>query len=266
MVIEKKYTNDFSAFEDITMNLKTLLETEYAKRNCDGELCELTRPDPLIVARDYRDEYVSLACAMFAYGKASLIVKFLRSIDFSLLDSDKDTIQNALKNHYYRFQTPSDIIEFMTALASLKREKISINELFIDGYKSEQSITNGVSSVIKEIKKHGAPNTHGYDFLIGSEVIKPKGSPLKRWMMYLRWMVRHDELDMGLWSGVDKADLLLPLDTHTFNVSKRIGLLDNGSYNLDSAVKITRKLREFDALDPIKYDFALYRIGQEKIA
>jgi uncharacterized protein (TIGR02757 family) len=78
-------------------------------------------------------------------------------------------------------------------------------------------------------------------------------------------MVREDNLDLGIWKGVNKKDLILPLDTHTFNVSKRIGLLNRKTYDLKSAMEITQKLKLFDNQDPIKYDFALYRLGQEKI-
>jgi uncharacterized protein (TIGR02757 family) len=70
---------------------------------------------------------------------------------------------------------------------------------------------------------------------------------------------------MGLWSGVDKSDLIIPLDTHTFNVSKKLGLLSRKSYDLQAAIELTEMLKEFDRSDPLKYDFALYRIGQEKI-
>ncbi|MDD3856306.1 TIGR02757 family protein, partial [Sulfurimonas sp.] len=89
---------------------------------------------------------------------------------------------------------------------------------------------------------------------------------LKRWMMYLRWMIREDNIDRGLWNGVDKSDLIIPLDTHTFNVSKKLGLLQRKSYDLEAAVELTCKLKEFDKNDPLKYDFALYRIGQEKLS
>jgi uncharacterized protein (TIGR02757 family) len=106
-------------------------------------------------------------------------------------------------------------------------------------------------------------NTQGYKFLIGNS--NSKNSPLKRWNMYLRWMVRKDNIDMGLWSGVDKKNLFLPLDTHTFKVGQNVGLLDRKTYDLKSVILITQKLREFDQIDPIKYDFALYRLGQEKI-
>jgi uncharacterized protein (TIGR02757 family) len=70
---------------------------------------------------------------------------------------------------------------------------------------------------------------------------------------------------MGLWKYIDKKDLILPLDTHTFKVSQKLGLLTRKTYDLKSAILITEKLKEFDCNDPIKYDFALYRLGQEKI-
>ena len=83
--------------------------------------------------------------------------------------------------------------------------------------------------------------------------------------MFLRWMVRNDNLDMGLWTKVDKKDLILPLDTHTFKVSQKLGLLDRKSYDLKSAIIITQELKKLDPQDPIKYDFAIYRLGQEGI-
>jgi uncharacterized protein (TIGR02757 family) len=88
----------------------------------------------------------------------------------------------------------------------------------------------------------------------------------KRYMMYLRWMVRKDALDMGLWSKIDKKDLLMPLDTHTFQVSRRLGLLNRKTYDMKASIELTDTLRTFDVTDPIKYDFALYRLGQEKLA
>jgi uncharacterized protein (TIGR02757 family) len=247
-------------------NLKELLDLEYAKRNQCGELCETSRPDPLIVAKRHNDEFIALACALFAYGKASLILKFLNTINFGLLEGSDEELSKSLSSSYYRFQTASDTVEFFKALSSLKRSKISLEELFFEGYRVDFDPTRGVSRIIKELKPSTAPKSQGYEFLIGSGEVKPNGSPMKRWMMFLRWMVRKDELDMGLWKKVDKAHLILPLDTHTFNVSKRVGLLESGSYNLRSAIKITEKLREFDKEDPIKYDFALYRLGQEKLA
>ena len=70
---------------------------------------------------------------------------------------------------------------------------------------------------------------------------------------------------MGLWKNVKKSDLLIPLDTHTFNVSNRLGLIDRKNCDLYASYLLTSKLKEFDESDPIKYDFAIYRLGQEKI-
>lgn len=240
--------------------LKSRLDAEYEARNCEGELCELSRPDPLIVARKYKDEHVALACALFAYGNASQILKFLSSLDFGA-----DDIEAAFGGKYYRFQTPSDTVRFFKALREFQKEG-GVKEYFLRGYQKYGSVLEGLHYAIEKLNKILKPDTQGLNFLVGSEDIKMTGSPLKRWNMYLRWMVRKDCLDMGLWEGdVEKRHLILPLDTHTFNVSKRLGLLDRKSYDLKSAIMITEKLREFDPNDPVKYDFALYRIGQEKL-
>ncbi|RLD41699.1 MAG: TIGR02757 family protein, partial [Bacteroidetes bacterium] len=92
-----------------------------------------------------------------------------------------------------------------------------------------------------------------------------RAGALKRWMMFLRWMVREDNIDMGLWSRVDRKDLIMPLDTHTFNVGLRLGLLKRKTYDLQAAIELTDTLKGFDENDPLKYDFAIYRLGQEKI-
>ena len=78
-------------------------------------------------------------------------------------------------------------------------------------------------------------------------------------------MVRNDLLDMGLWEGIDPADLIVPLDTHTHRVGLRLGLLRRKSYDMKAALELTSRLKEFDPNDPVRYDFALYRLGQERL-
>ncbi len=245
-------------------NLKERLDFEVNSRNTIDEL-SYERPDPIMVAKRYNDEFISLVCALFAYGNASQIVKFLDSLDFSLLDESEDKIKKALSSHYYRFQTSVDVVEFFLTLRRLKQDS-SLEEIFFSGYKDEESVISGVNALLRKIHSLNPHSSHGYDFLIAKETTKFKGSSaLKRWMMYLRWMVRDDNIDMGLWKSVNKKDLLLPLDTHTFKVSQKLGLLERKTYDLYSAMLVTDKLREFDVSDPIKYDFALYRLGQEKM-
>jgi len=210
--------------------------------------------DPILIAKKHNDEYIALIAALFAYGNVKAILKFLNSLDLTNLDSN---------GAYYRFQTKKDVEVFMDTVKKMK-ERHSLNELFLKGYEKTKNPIDGIGEIIKTIYEISDYNSKGYEFLIGKiPPNKTKGvSPYKRWNMFLRWMVRDDSLDMGLWEGVKKSDLIIPLDTHTHKVSLNLGLLKRKTYDLQSAIELTEKLKEFDPNDPLKYDFALYRIGQ----
>lgn len=253
------------------MKIKELLDKEILCRNCVDEL-SYEKPDPLLVASRFDDEYKILLCALFAYGKASLIVKFLDSLDFSLLESSEEKIDKELDKFYYRFQNAQDVKTIFKTFRKMKQEN-SLEEIFLKAYNKENNVLEGLDFLIETIYKYSNNYTsQGFTFLVSNRLkrdskkeIKELGNaPYKRWHMFFRWMVREDNLDLGLWKGVDKKDLILPLDTHTFKVSQKLGLLTRKTYDLKSALLITQKLKEFDINDPIKYDFALYRIGQEK--
>ena len=210
--------------------------------------------DPIIIAKKHNDEYVALIAALFAYGNVKAILKFLNSLDLKNLNSN---------GAYYRFQTKKDVEEFLNTIKKMK-EKYSLNELFLKGYEKTKNPIDGIREIIKTIYSINLYSSKGYEFLIGKiPPTKTKGvSPYKRWNMFLRWMIRDDSLDLGLWKGVKKSDLIIPLDTHTHKVSLRLGLLNRKTYDLQAAIELTEKLKEFDQNDPLKYDFALYRIGQ----
>jgi uncharacterized protein (TIGR02757 family) len=93
------------------MNIKQLLDNEVSLRNSALEL-SFDKPDPLMIAKKYNDEYISLFCALFAYGKATKIVEFLYSIDFALFNESEEKIRESLRGFYYRFQNSEDIINF----------------------------------------------------------------------------------------------------------------------------------------------------------
>ncbi len=213
--------------------------------------------DPILIAKKYNDEYIALIAALFAYGNVKAILKFLNSLDLKNLNSN---------DAYYRFQTKKDVEEFFKTIKKMK-EKYSLNALFLKGYKKENNVIDGLREIITTIYKINPYTSKGYEFLIGKiPPNKTKGvSPYKRWNMFLRWMVRDKEPDLALWRGVEKKDLIIPLDTHTHKVSLNLGLLKRKSYDLEAAIELTNKLKEFEPLDPLKYDFALYRIGQFKI-
>lgn len=243
-------------------DVKTLLENEAAKRNSFCEL-HVDRPDPLLVARELDDDRAILLCALFAYGSAKQIVKFLNSLDFAVLDEAEAEIERYAKSKYYRFQNSNDVAEILKTLSKLSKNELKSTAT--DSYKKNGDIFNTLSSLIESLKERSGYASMGYDFLIGQTPPKsPKGaSPYKRWFMFFRWMVRKDCLDLGRWEEIDKRELIIPLDTHTFNISKKLGLLDRKTYDLQAAIELTYALKELDPLDPLKYDFALYRIGQE---
>lgn len=206
-----------------------------------------------------------MICSLFAYGNVKAIIKFLESLDFSLLESSDEVISKELSSHYYRFQNSQDITALFIALKRLKQTD-SIENIFYEGYQKEQNVLDGLWKFIETIQELYPRDSRGYKFLVGSVPKKVNSAgTYKRYLMFLRWMVRSDEIDLGLWSKIDKKDLLMPLDTHTFKVSQKLGLLQRKTYDMKAVLELTETLKRFDASDPIKYDFALYRLGQEKI-
>ena len=87
------------------------------------------------------------------------------------------------------------------------------------------------------------------------------GSACKRLNLYLRWMARRDGVDLGVWRRPDPSQLVLPLDAHTFAIARRIRLTRYRSPGWAMALDVTRRLRQLDPADPVKYDFAFHRMG-----
>ena len=104
----------------------------------------------------------------------------------------------------------------------------------------------------------GTPPDAGVRFFFPSP---EDGSACKRLNLFLRWMVRTDGVDLGVWKTVDAATLVIPLDAHVFTIARRTGLTRYRSPGWPMAVDITRRLRRLDPADPVKYDFALHRMG-----
>jgi uncharacterized protein (TIGR02757 family) len=88
-----------------------------------------------------------------------------------------------------------------------------------------------------------------------------RGSASKRLHLFLRWMVRSDAVDLGLWKSVDKAKLIVPMDVHMTRLCAILGLYEGRSVSLSAAVQVTESFARMEPTDPVKYDFALSRIG-----
>ncbi|WP_407643680.1 TIGR02757 family protein [Chryseobacterium sediminis] len=93
-----------------------------------------------------------------------------------------------------------------------------------------------------------------------------KNSSAKRIIMFLRWMVRKDKrgVDFGIWENIDQKNLSIPLDVHTGNISRKLGLVSRTQNDWKTVEELDATIRKFDETDPAKYDFALFGLGVTK--
>lgn len=273
-------------------SLKTILNTQYKLHNTPKELQE-DRPDPLFVAKTYLNHphfsEIALLCALLSYGNAKAITKTLQKLDFSLL-ADSKSLSNTNLFPHYRFQTARDIQELFKIIHTIIQNG-GISPIFLHAYRNpphtllaswNQSqnpnharILYAIYACIETMQKYQSFHSQGLDFALGKShlaflcthcKLPSSASALKRWNMFLRWLVRKDSIDVGVWAGhIESANLILPLDTHTFALCRTLGLLKRKSYDLQSALEATDSLARFRSKDPVAYDFALYRIGQNKL-
>ena len=272
--------------------IKSLLDEQLLQKNTLENLYDY--PDPLQIARQHKDPVVALICALFAYGNAKCIVKFLASLDFSLLDMSDEKIMREIisTNKIYRFENAQDVANIFITAKRLR--DIDLQEMIICGanlsenlsqqnlnsdQKSGEKLSNlntipnsnlmpnfdiihGVNTLMRQIYALNSYRSFGYEFFFGKVFEREPISAYKRHNMWLRWMVRKSDIDLGLFDKISLSALILPLDTHTHKVSLKIGLCSRKSYDYKAAFEITQNLRQFDPQDPIKYDFAIYRLGQ----
>lgn len=244
------------------MTLKELLEGEFCRRNTTQNLQSFA--DPLIVASQNPTPQKALICALFSYGNAEAIVKFLRKIDFEILEQNEEQIRlYARKNRLlYRFESVEDVAEILVLFSRLKG--FDFEGRILEGMARSGEVIDGLNALVKELYRHTTYRNSGFEFWLGKPFEKSPKSPYKRLNMWLRWMVRDGQIDLGLFRRIDKSRLILPLDVHTHRVCLRLGLCPRKSYDFAAAKLTTQNLAAFDAADPVKYDFALYRIGQSK--
>ena len=244
------------------------LYEKYNHRNC-------IKPDPLQFVYRYKKpadmEVAGLLSASLAYGRVRQIEDSLNDL-FSrmgaspyafVLDFDKAKRQK-LSSFKHRFTTGEDIADLLVVLQKVLQEKGSIEKQFLSGYRnSDENIIPALSKFCDSLyeiyrEQTGREASRGLRYLVASPA---NGSACKRLNLFLRWMVRDDEVDTGLWKAVDKAKLLVPVDVHIGRLCRILGLYERKTVSLASAVEITKSFAEISPSDPVKYDFALSRVG-----
>ena len=157
--------------------LKSLLDAHVLSKNTNSGLFDA--PDPLQVATKFKEQNIALICALFAYGNAKMIVKFLNSLEFSLLDESEQNIKKNLSNFKYRFQNENDVREIFITLSRLKKEG-NIEEILRQGLAKNGEMIEGVNELIKFIYRLNSYRSDGYEFFFGKSFSKEPQSPYKR--------------------------------------------------------------------------------------
>ncbi|MEO7215474.1 TIGR02757 family protein [Mucilaginibacter sp.] len=179
--------------------------------------------------------------------------------------NDIDTLYfiSFFRQHYERFDSLEDA--FMPKPPSpLKGEpnfnKAAIQELPLQG-------AGGLAAVALDHFRSYFISLPDFPNRTKKHVSSPsQKSTCKRLCMFLRWMVRKDEqgVDFGIWNKLQPADLICPCDLHVDRVARKLKLITRKQTDWQTALELTQNLREFDPLDPVKYDFALFGLGIEE--
>ena len=254
-----------------TAQIREVLEKLYIRYNRR----ELINPDPLQFLYRYSDpadiEITAFLASALAYGRVQQIEKSLNNLLGRMGDSPSGFVINfdrgkrkTLKDFKHRFTTGDDISDLLTLLKTIIRRCGSIERYFALGYNpGDKNIIPALSKFCNSLLDihtaggKGQP-TRGLKYLL---VSPDGGSACKRLNLFLRWMVRDDDVDTGLWKSIEKAGLIVPIDVHMGRLCKILGLYDRKTVSLSAAEEITESFAEIEPADPVKYDFALSRIG-----
>ena len=224
-------------------------------------------PDPLQLVLRYDDrldqEVAGLIAAAFAYGRADIVVANIGSVLDRMTPSPHAYLSGFRRREAtrrfagfaHRFQKTPELVAFLERIAAAISSYGSLGALFRACYRStDEDIGPSLTRFVEALRCHDK----ALQYLLSS----PRdGSACKRMNLFLRWMVRRTPPDLGIWDFVDPAKLVVPLDTHVHRITTFLGLNRRKSADWKAARSITDRLARFDEADPVRYDFAICRLG-----
>lgn len=258
------------------MNLKEKLDYHY-KAFDKSQIS----PDPLQFLHLFTDgrdiEVMGFIASVFAYGNVKQIVntlsKFVTASENSpylfVKNFDRKADGKKLKGIKHRFYTEKDILDFFSLLNITYNKFGSLKNLFLKHYnEKELNLKNSISEFSKYYLELERKNTKSKKLSLGFKFMFPLpglGSACKRMNLFLRWMIRKDELDFGIWKEIPPNKLIIPVDTHVAKICRQLKLTQRKNISWKMAEEITGNLKKFDPFDPVKYDFAICHIGMRKL-
>lgn len=248
----------------LNTEIKILLDEAYFKFNQKNFIANDPICIPHLFSKKEDIEISGFLAATLAWGNRKSIINNCTKLmkwmdmqpnDFVLNHSKKDL--KVFEKFVHRTFNSSDCIYFIKSLQNIYKKHNGLENLFCSNPNNIKDSIENFRTVFFELRHLSRTEKH---------VSSPnKNSSSKRLCMYLRWMVRKDAygVDFGIWKNIQPKDLFLPLDVHTGNVSRYLGLLNRKQNDWKAVEEITSILRRYDPKDPIKYDFSLFGLGVE---
>lgn len=227
--------------------------------------------DPIAIPHEFSQkediEIAGFLSATLAWGNrksiqksARCLINLMNNSPFDFVINHQDSDLKIMESFVHRTFNGSDAIFFMSSLQNIYRKHYGLEALFTNGFMQSKSIYGALNlfrNVFLEIPHLSRSEKH-----ISSPLT---GSAAKRLNMFLRWMVRRDNrgVDFGIWNSIPMSGLMLPLDVHTGRVARELGFITRNSNDWKAVEEVMRSLRQFDATDPVKFDFALFGLSVE---
>jgi uncharacterized protein (TIGR02757 family) len=246
-------------------DIKEFLEQKVLEYNHQ----EFIASDPVLIPHQYSDsediEIAAFLTATISWGRRSQIIRKALELLHLLGNQPHDFVVNAspeqlrsFREFQHRTFQGLDAEYFMYALQHIYRHHDGLQMVFERSFRSGDSIFNALArfrDIFLSLPGPLRTRKHIPDVL--------NGAAAKRLNMFLRWMVRSDArgVDFGLWTGIPASALMIPLDVHTGNVARKLGLLTRKQNDWKAVEELTSRLRDFDPNDPVKYDYALFGLG-----
>ena len=246
------------------MKLKELLDIKHEEYNNIAFI----ENDPIQIPHKFKKkediEISGFLTATIAWGNRKSIINSSKRMmellendpyNFIINHSDKDL--KSLLGFVHRTFNGYDFIQFVKSLKNIYCNHGGLEMVFFNNMKD-----NSLHNSIHQLKKIFFEKEHLKR--TRKHVSDPfKGSAAKRINMFLRWMVRKDDkgVDFGIWNSINQKNLSCPLDVHSGNIARKLGILNRKQNDHKAVLELDNSLRKYDESDPVKYDFALFGIG-----
>jgi len=248
------------------------MNKEKLKKFLDEKVDQYNQPffikdDPISVPHLFSQqqdiEIAGFFAAIFAWGNRTTIIQKSKELmqlmqmqpyEFCINHEPKDLKRLLAFKH--RTFNPTDLLYFIEFFRNHYSKHASFERAFTDRGESIEEMLNGFHHYFFSLEDIPARTKKHISY-------PGKNSTCKRLNMFLRWMVRSDDrgVDFGIWKNISPAKLVCPIDLHVARVARHFNLLTRKQTDWQAALELTRHLQEFDANDPVKYDFALFALG-----